>query len=230
MELPQVRGMEGVMKRFVLSILLVAFCLGCTEKGVKKSTQAEAVPKEEPVLMSGGEAVLPIPDSVIVPVHVNYDLSLEEMIAKVPSIAQRSPDLTAENFPIVPREDECEVDIHLYRVDKLLEDMVPDPSMDSLVETWVLLDAFLSKGLRPAELPELLALGDTVLEAGYTVTALGSTWLDPDEHRYSRQIVPELTPYEDGTMLLGMRATYARWPIYTECCSIRWFAGVPINK
>jgi hypothetical protein len=96
-------------------------------------------------------------------VTVNYDLSLEEMIA-AGRYDWKHYDITAERFPL-QGEGQVEVEITLVHIGR-------DMSTDNVLKE---LDA---RGLRSAKIEELLALGadQPELQRKFPIIALGSVW------------------------------------------------------
>lgn len=110
-------------------------------------------------------------------IPVDYTLTLEAMIASG-CYDGMNKDITSKHFPVKAR-DNGDITVHLVHFDKELE------SDDATIAR---LDAI---GLRPAELPELLALGakHPGLQREFPIIALGSVWKD----RGGRRLVPGLS-------------------------------------
>jgi len=99
-------------------------------------------------------------------VTVDYDQPLADMI-KAGRYDWTNVDITVEHFPVKKRES-GEVELHVVHFGRSMT------TKEVLVE----LD---KRGLRPAELPELLALGAAHpdLQRKYSLVALGSGWQNP---------------------------------------------------
>ncbi len=108
-------------------------------------------------------------------VIVNYSQTLEQMIA-AGHYDQKNSDITEEHFPIPPlKRGKEEVAIEL----------VPFPFNRDIESDYVIRE--LDKaGLRPAELPELLAFGAAYPEKQreFPIVALGSVWQGSDGFCY----------------------------------------------
>ena len=106
----------------------------------------------------------------IYPVSVDYSMSLGQMIA-LGKYDWTNSEVSSKHFP-VNRRGTAKADIVLVQFDHAMK------SEDVLRE----LDA---QGLRPAELPELLAFGATYPEkqGEFPVVALGSVWQRWDGYR-----------------------------------------------
>ena len=104
------------------------------------------------------------PTPATYPVTVDYSETLEQMIA-AGRYHTRNNDIAAEHFPPVQGTGKVEVELHLIHLGH-------DASTDTVLAE---LDR---RGLRPATLPELLALGVKYpnLQKEYPVVALGSVW------------------------------------------------------
>jgi hypothetical protein len=105
--------------------------------------------------------------------------------------------ITPENFPLEPKEGIERVEVVLVHLDKMLTTDQVKVELDR-------------KGLKPATIVELLALGAAHpdLQREFPVMALGSAWRDPDGNLYS----PSL--YEDGDqrdLLLHWCNAGSRW-------------------
>ena len=95
-------------------------------------------------------------------VTVNYDLSLDEMIA-AGELDDVAPGINAANFPVSARGTAV-IEVTLLRLNRCV-------STDAIL-------AFMDRnGYRPATLPELLALRIAFRDLRY-VTALGSVWYE----------------------------------------------------
>jgi len=162
-----------VKKLLMIALVVVVMAGCCTTSGSTVSNKPVVSKKQDKPT---------IPDKPTVPekqnaptittyrVTVNYALTLEQMIqaGKYDAI---NPDITESNFPVNVR-DNGEVKVHLVPFDCIMK------TDDVLVE-------LNKQGLRPAELPELLALGAQYpeLQRRFPIVALGSVWQDPDRIR-----------------------------------------------
>lgn len=104
-------------------------------------------------------------------VVVDYSMSLADMIA-VGRYDWTNSDITAENFP-VSGEGQKEVEVELVHLNR-------DASTEEVLEELE------RRGLRPAKIEELLALGAKYpeLQKEFPIIAFGSVWRDPDGGRY----------------------------------------------
>lgn len=102
---------------------------------------------------------------------VNYDLKVETMV-KEGRYDWKNDDINDKNFPS-KRTGQKEIELKLFHFNKAMasEDVIKE--MDK-------------QGYRPAELPELLALGakHPDEQKKYPIIALGSVWQDWDGGRY----------------------------------------------
>lgn len=131
-------------------------------------------------LMSPVEEKTPKPALSEFTVQVDYGKTVEQMVA-VGAYDWKNMDITAANFPVNKRQSGGVV-VCLIHFDKGM-------GSDEVIAE---LDAM---GLRPAELPELLALGACCpnLQREYPIVALGSFW----QRRVGRRYVPCL--YRNGS-------------------------------
>jgi hypothetical protein len=96
-------------------------------------------------------------------VTVNYDLSVEEMI-RAGKYDRASSEINSQNFP-AEKKGVSDLLIHLVRFDGFMESEEVLRELDK-------------QGLRPATLPELLALGaqHPYLQRRFPIVALGLVW------------------------------------------------------
>ncbi|MFH1145845.1 MAG: hypothetical protein V1707_02690 [bacterium] len=104
-------------------------------------------------------------------VVVDYSLSLQEMIDEG-KFSSTNEDIVEANFPLREKGKQ-KITIELKNFGKFMH---PDD----------VLSDFDKKGLRPASLPELCALGAKYpgLKKKKLILALGSVWADPDSYCY----------------------------------------------
>lgn len=124
---------------------------------------------------------------------VNYDQSVEKAI-KAGRYDWTNNDITSKNFP-TKRSGTAEVDIELIHFNR---DMNTDEVLAELDK----------RGLRPAELHELLKLGEKYpdLQREFPIIALGSVWQSSGGDRYCPCI------YRDGSKLyLDLIWIGSRW-------------------
>jgi len=139
----------------------------------------------------------------IFPVTVNYDLTVEEMI-EAGKYDWKNPDITSDNFPVT-RRGTSEVEIHLVHFDRVIETEEVLRELDKM-------------GLRPAELPELLALGagSPDLQRQFPIIALGSVFRRSHGHRHA----PVLWG-GSGRRYLGLHWLGDRWNAYDRFAAVR---------
>lgn len=106
------------------------------------------------------------PSVDIFKVVLDYDMTLRQMI-EAAKYDWMNDDITEEHFPFNKREN-GEVELHVVHFGRD-------------IRTKEVLARLDERGLRPAELPELLALGATHpnLQRDYPLVALGSEWRNP---------------------------------------------------
>jgi len=121
-----------------------------------------------------------VPEPSTYTLFVDYDRSLADMI-KAGRYDWTNDDITVEHFPLNKRES-GEVELHVVH-------------FGCHMTTKEVLAELDKRGLRPAELPELLALGSAHpdLQRDYPLVALGSGWPDP----YGDLYVPILREDDD---------------------------------
>jgi hypothetical protein len=107
-------------------------------------------------------------------ITVDYSRTLEEMIA-AGKYDWVHPDITSSNFPIDQSKSGSTENLEavIVHLDKYVKD------------TEIVLKLMDKNGLRPATLPELLALGEQYPEfqRKYWIYALGSRWQNSNGHR-----------------------------------------------
>jgi len=105
------------------------------------------------------------------PVVVNYDQSVEVAV-KAGKYGWSNSDITTKHFPS-QRKGTAEIEIILVHFNRAIESDEAVRELDK-------------QGLRPAELPELLAFGAKYpdVQREFPVIALGSVWQDPAGNRH----------------------------------------------
>ncbi|MBI3589296.1 MAG: hypothetical protein HY093_02685 [Candidatus Liptonbacteria bacterium] len=160
------------------------------KRGISDADFHAAVTEESPLIERFAEMILESskPKFPTYTLSINYDRSVADGIA-AGKYDWVNSDITQDHFPS-KRNDTAEVGVQLVHFER---DMTTD---DVLCE----LDKL---GLRPAELPELLALGEKHpdLQREFPVVALGSRWL----HSHGRWLVPALARHD------AERALRLRW-------------------
>ena len=128
------------------------------------------------------------------PVTVNYDLTLEQMIA-AGHYDETESDITVEHFPVTG-EGKVDVDIQLVPFNCVIGSDEAIRELDHM-------------DLRPATLPELLAFGAAYPEVQreFTILALGSVW----RYRNGYWFVPFLCGYSDGERHLDLDSFEGGW-------------------
>ena len=98
---------------------------------------------------------------------VNYSRTVEKGV-KAGKYDWKNENITPHNFPS-DTKGEKEVDIHILHFNKAISSYDAIQEMDK-------------QGLRPANLQELLSLGETFpdLQKEFSLVALGSVWVSPD--------------------------------------------------
>lgn len=135
---------------------------------------ADTLRKMARVAAVRGECEIVVPEAAPLPttylVTVNYGMTLEQMIA-AGEYSSRNNDITAEHFPFTGIG-QVEVELHLVHLGR-------NASTDAVLAE---LDR---RGLRPAKIEELLALGAKYpdLQKEFPLVALGSVWRRPDGYR-----------------------------------------------
>lgn len=137
------------------------------------------------------------------PIHVNYDLSVEEAI-EAGDYQAVNESITSATFPSA-RHGQAELEINLVRFDRRIT------SEDVLRE----LD---KEGLRAAELPELLAFGAAYpdVQRKFSVVGLGSVWQDRKNYRN----VPCLYAASEGRYL-DLHWWDDGWYTYSRFATVR---------
>ena len=128
-------------------------------------------------------------------VVLDYDMPLADMI-EAGDYSWVNRDIIVENFPINERES-GEVELHLVHFSRYMSTREVFTELDKL-------------RLRPAELPELLALGAAhpTLQQEYPLAALGSEWVRPSGRLYA----PFLNGYDETRHLnLSWDAHDGQW-------------------
>lgn len=117
--------------------------------------------------MKNGADAVPTSDY---PIAVDYGRTLEVAIA-AGNFGWKHSDITSEHFPS-QRTGQADLVIRLIHLDRDIETDAAIAELDKL-------------GLRPADLPELLAFGEKYpdVQRQFPVVALGSVWQRPDGRR-----------------------------------------------
>ncbi|MBI4991662.1 MAG: hypothetical protein HZB99_00390 [Candidatus Harrisonbacteria bacterium] len=137
------------------------------------------------------------------PISVNYDLSVESMVAMGKYDGQNY-NFTTKNFPTI-RKGEVDLVLGLVHFNGVLTSEEALKELDKM-------------GYRPAELRELLVFGAKYSDIWnqfppvVSVVALGSVWLDPNARRNHYKV-----PY----LLMGSGGRYMEF----NCFDCRWHEG-----
>ena len=109
-------------------------------------------------------------DTAILTVDVNYARTVEEMV-EAGRYGWNNSDISSRNFPVNRRE-LGNLKVHLLHFNRFISSDGAIKELDKM-------------GFRPAELPELLALGaqHPDEQRKYPIVALGSAWRSPDGGR-----------------------------------------------
>jgi len=132
-------------------------------------------------------------NSDIYAISANYDLSVEKAV-KAGKYDWSNSDITTKHFPS-SRKGAAELEITLVHFDREIDSDEAIRELDKM-------------GLRPVELPELLALGAKYpdVQREFPVIALGSVWQYPLDYRF----VPYLSE-SSGRRGLGLDWFGHRW-------------------
>lgn len=149
------------------------------------------------------QALMRTADHLTFTLTINYDQTVEEMVESG-KYSFANSNITSQNFHI-QQSGTHQVEVILVHFD---QEMTSDQVKTKLDEM----------GLRPAELPELLALGTNHpdLQRQFPIIALGSVWQSPYGHLYC----PYLYGYSDRRELRLFWLEY-RWHAFSRFLALR---------